>query len=148
MNKWGGKEIKITSVNHITFAVSDLKKSIEFYKKIFGDCLVAKSEKLAYFNVSGLWFALNIESEIKGDDRQKTYTHIAFSMDLENQRRLIEKLEHYNISYEQGRSRNIREGSSLYIRDYDGHLIEFHNKDLSDRLAYYSEEREDVEVYV
>lgn len=70
------------------------------------------------------------------------------SMNLEDQEKLKRKLDDYAITYEEGRSRNIREGNSLYIRDYDGHLIEFHDSKLEDRLKYYSEEREDVKVYI
>ncbi|MBF4694943.1 VOC family protein [Fusibacter sp. Q10-2] len=140
--------MKFEGINHITFAVSDLKKSIEFYKIVFGDRLVAESEKLAYFDLDGVWFALNVEKNIKSQERQRTYTHIAFSMNLENQKKLKEKLANNGISFEDGRCRNSREGVSLYLRDYDGHLIEFHSSNLMDRLKYYSEEREDVKVYV
>ena len=139
-------KIEIMSLNHITFAVSNLEKSIEFYKNIFGVELLAKSEKLAYFNVAGVWFALNIEATIPSLERDRTYSHIAFSMTKDNQDKLMEKLNKLEIKYEIGRSRNVREGNSVYIRDYDGHLVEFHNKNLEDRIRYYQEERDDVVV--
>lgn len=148
MSKLSNQVIRIEGINHVTFSVSDLKKSINFYKVVFGDRLVAESEKLAYFDLDGIWFALNVEVEIKSTKRQKTYTHVAFSMSQENQQKLKAKLTDNNIIYEEGRQRNIREGSSLYLRDYDGHLIEFHNKTLEDRLKYYSEERDDVKVCI
>jgi len=138
------EEIKILGLNHLTFAVEDLEKSVELYKVIFGDRIVAISEKLAYFDVGGLWIALNVENAISSEDRDRTYTHVAFSMTKEDQVKLKEKLDSLNIPTKSGRTRNSREGQSLYLRDYDGHLLEFHDKGLSDRLSYYKDERPDV----
>lgn len=137
---------KIGQINHITFAVYDLEKSIDFYQKIFGDCLVAKSDALAYFDVNGTWFALNKEANIPSHDRERTYTHIAFTLAKSDQLLLMKQLEASGIAYTRGRDRCIGEGSSLYVRDLDGHLIEFHDKSLHDRLSYYEMNREDIKV--
>ncbi len=139
-------EIEILGLNHLTFAVEDLEKSIELYKVIFGDRIVARNEKLAYFDVNGLWIALNVENAIPSEDRDRTYTHVAFSMTKEDQVKLKKKLDSLNIPTKSGRTRNSREGQSLYLRDYDGHLMEFHDKNLSDRLSYYKDDRPDVDV--
>lgn len=139
-------EIQITGLNHITFAVSNLDKSIDFYRNLFGVAPLARSEKLAYFSLAGVWFALNVEEKIASEERDRTYTHIAFSMTKENQDLLMKKLDGLMIDYEIGRPRNIREGHSIYVRDYDGHLVEFHNRTLEDRISYYQEERQDVEI--
>ena len=61
-------------INHITYSVSDLDKSIEFYSSLFQATPVAKGENLAYFDLDGLWLALNFE-DVK---RSETYSHIAF----------------------------------------------------------------------
>ena len=140
-------DIKIMGINHITFAVSDLEKAIDFYKILLDGKLVAKSYRLAYFDVNGLWFALNLEAELTAEERQRTYTHIALSMSKTDQLKLMDKLDVHNISYDYGRPRNEREGSSLYVRDTDGHLIEFHSGTMEDRLSYYLDERPDVEVF-
>ena len=139
------EEIIFQGINHITFAVENLERSIRFYEIIFGVEPLAKGEKLAYFQIGDVWFALNVESKLKSDERQKTYTHIAFSMTESSQKILMKKLDHHCIGYELGRSRNEREGHSVYIRDYDGHLIELHDLTLKDRLKYYSEMRKDIE---
>jgi len=139
---------EIKAINHITFTVENLDRSIYFYESILNGRLVAKGPGLAYFDIAGTWLALNIETEIPSGQRQKTYTHLAFSMSDEEQVQFVKHLEEHKIEYTYGRIRNKREGSSLYIRDYDGHLFEFHSKTLKDRLEFYKEERDDIEVYV
>jgi len=134
-------------INHITYSVDDLEKSIRFYEDAFGARIQAKGERLAYFDLDGIWLALNVE---KGIDRQaisQSYTHIAFTVsDLELDK-VIDRLNYYKITYEEGRSRNEREGKSIYLRDPDGHLFEFHTKKRSERLAFYKEERKDIVIY-
>ncbi|WDV47837.1 VOC family protein [Clostridiaceae bacterium M8S5] len=146
-NNMCNEDIKITGLNHITFSVEDINKSIEFYKIVLDAKLLAKGDKLAYFDIAGIWVALNLEENIPGENREKTYTHIAFSMTESDQDKLIEKLKQHGIKYELGRPRNTREGKSLYIRDYDGHLIELHSKTRTDRLKYYLDERPDIKVF-
>ena len=46
--------MKLNEINHITFSVSDLQKSIEFYKKVLGAKLLVEGETLAYFDLNGL----------------------------------------------------------------------------------------------
>lgn len=137
----------ISGINHITFAVEDLDKSIWFYQTVFGGEILAKGEKLAYFSISGIWIALNVEEKIPAPDRDRTYTHIAFTMSEADQIEFTKHLNHHQIDYTLGRSRNLKEGQSVYVRDYDGHLFEFHNKNEEDRLAYYLEERPDIKVF-
>lgn len=136
----------INGLNHVTFAVHDIQTSIDFYTKLFGQDPVAVGENLAYFNISGVWFALNPERDITGENRQRTYTHIAFSMDEDNQLKFSERLKDLGIAYESGRTRHENEGTSLYVRDLDGHLIEFHSRDLNARLKHYKENRPDIRI--
>jgi len=137
---------EIKGLNHITFAVENIERSIEFYKTVLNAKLLAKGIGLAYFDVAGIWIALNAEKSIPGIERERTYTHVSFSMSEEDQVKFMEHLEVKDIKYERGRSRNPREGQSVYVRDYDGHLLEFHNKTRKDRLDYYKEERSDIDI--
>lgn len=138
---------EIGQINHITFAVENIEKSIEFYEKVLKAKVLAKGEKLAYFEVAGIWIALNVEKNIPACERQQTYSHIAFSMTVSNQKKFIQHLELNDIEYSRGRPRDKREGQSVYLRDYDGHLFEFHSKTMTDRLKYYREEREEISVF-
>lgn len=49
----------IKGVNHFLFSVSDLEASIAFYRNVFDAKLLVKGRNLAYFDVNGMWFALN-----------------------------------------------------------------------------------------
>ncbi|GGE30945.1 hypothetical protein GCM10011391_07000 [Pullulanibacillus camelliae] len=63
--------MQIKGLNHFLFSVTDLDKSITFYQHIFGAKLLVKDRKTAYFDLKGLWLALN------GEDDMPRHTHIA-----------------------------------------------------------------------
>ena len=73
--------IPIRGINHITFSVSDLAESIAFYQNVFEAKLLLKSENMAYFDVGGLWLALNVQPDIPRREIEQSYTHLAFTVD-------------------------------------------------------------------
>ncbi|MCT4631146.1 MAG: VOC family protein [Firmicutes bacterium] len=121
-------------INHITFEVSDLDKSVDFYEKLFDKSVIALGDKMAYFDLDGIWFALNEKLTKKKD----SYDHIAFSVQESQLINLKLYYDNNGIEYHNGRERFSEEGSSIYINDPDKHLIEFHTKSLNDRLDFYS----------
>ncbi|WP_369673222.1 VOC family protein, partial [Enterococcus faecium] len=70
----------IKGINHITYSVSNIAKSIEFYRDILGADILVESETLAYFNLGGIWLALNEEKNIPRSEIKYSYTHIAFTI--------------------------------------------------------------------
>lgn len=131
----------IKGLNHFLFSVSDLDKSIQFYEKIFDAKLLVKGRSTAYFELAGIWLALNVEEDIPRNEINDTYTHIAFTIEEDEFDQMYEKLKAYNVNILPGRPRNKRDKKSLYFTDPDGHKFEFHTGTLKDRLAYYQQEK-------
>ncbi|PAB60423.1 metallothiol transferase FosB [Anaeromicrobium sediminis] len=139
--------MKLKRINHITFSVSDLEKSVEFYKKVFGAELLVEGENLAYFDFGSLWIALNVEKDIKRNEIYDSYTHISFSIEEEEYDEMLGRLRALNVDIKEGRPRHEEEGKSIYFRDIDGHLFEFHTKGRQDRINFYKNNRKELKFF-
>lgn len=137
----------IKGLNHLLFSVSDLEKSIAFYQNVFDAKLLVKGRTTAYFDLNGIWLALNEEKNIPRNEIHETYTHIAFSIDEADYEKMLAKLNRLNLNILKGRPRHEKDKRSIYFTDPDGHKFEFHTGTLEDRMQYYREEKPYMEFF-
>lgn len=97
---------------------------------------------MAYYDVGGVWFALNVQQDISRNEIEESYTHLAFAVTEEELEEQKERFQRLGLSYTHGRPRDKEhEGDSIYFRDPDGHLFEFHTGSLEGRIQYYKDEK-------
>ncbi|MEW6710525.1 MAG: VOC family protein [Candidatus Riflebacteria bacterium] len=135
----------ITGINHVTFAVSNVEISFEFYRNIPGFKPVQKNSQSAYLLAGNLWVALVKDEKVRQGPLPE-YTHVAFHVEPHDFSTLKNQLQMNGVVEWQ---KNSSEGDSFYFLDPDGHKLEVHSTGLSDRInAAKSQWGSDVEWFV
>ena len=112
----------LTGLNHLTLAVRDLERSVDFYRQLLGFRLLAVWDAGAYLSLDSL----------KAETPAPDYTHCAFGIAQTSFDAFLERLREHGVTeWRQNRS----EGESLYFLDPDGHKLEVRVGDLASRLA-------------
>ena len=125
-------DAKVSGLNHLTLAVSDLDRSVEFYRDLLGFELRARWADGAYLEAGALWLCLSLDAAA-ASSRHADYTHIALDVDAEAFDQLSERVRGAAEVWKDNRS----EGASLYFLDPDGHRLELHVGTLASRLEHY-----------
>ncbi|MES5812671.1 FosB/FosD family fosfomycin resistance bacillithiol transferase [Mammaliicoccus sciuri] len=137
----------IRFINHICYSVSNLNESIYFYKDILCGDLLLIGETTAYFDIGGLWVALNEEKDIPRNEIQYSYTHTAFTIDESEYNSWYRWLKKNNVNILEGRTRDVRDKKSIYFIDPDGHKLELHTGTLENRMNYYKDTKPHMVFY-
>lgn len=120
----------VSGINHLTFAVSNLKKSFGFYVEVLSFRPIAKWETGAYLTTGETWIALTSDPAVAGAVRPD-YSHIALTCAEAGFDTLKNKILEYGC---EEWSENKSEGDSFYFRDPDGHKLELHVGGLNSRI--------------
>ncbi|MDR5858380.1 fosfomycin resistance glutathione transferase [Halomonas eurihalina] len=117
----------ISGINHITIAVSDLERSLQFYRDVLNFSAHVRWNEGAYLSVGNLWFCLSCDEPCPKSD----YTHIAFDVSSTEFEVYASRIVSLGVEVWK---KNKSEGQSLYILDPDGHKLELHVGSLESRL--------------
>ena len=118
----------LQGLNHITFAVQDIERSLAFYRDILGCELHARWDRGAYLTIGDCWLCLSLDPS---SSPSKGYSHVAFSIDAKSFSSFQRTLTEQGVEIWK---QNASEGDSAYFVDPDGHRLEVHVGDLESRL--------------
>ncbi len=121
----------LKGLNHITLAVKDLTRSLDYYTGFLGFSFQARWTRGAYLTLGDLWLCLSLDAHAR-EGPLPEYTHIAFSVDARDFDAFARKVEQGDHPTWK---ENTSEGDSVYLLDPDGHKLEVHAGSLESRLA-------------
>jgi catechol 2,3-dioxygenase-like lactoylglutathione lyase family enzyme len=126
----------ISGMSHVTFAVSNLERSLKFYSDVVGLKPLVRWKEGAYLSAGGFWISLILDKAAGEATNNYSYTHIAFAVLPEHFAAAREKLKALDAEEWQP---NSSPGESFYFLDPDGHKLEIHARTISDRLTWLRE---------
>lgn len=120
----------IDGINHITFSIADVERTIAFYRDVLGLSPIASWSNGAYFTAGSTWLAFKKEAH-RGNKTPALYNHVAFNVPARDFDSLSGKILQSGAKIWQ---RNTTEGQSLYFFDPDGNKLEIHSSNLEQRI--------------
>jgi catechol 2,3-dioxygenase-like lactoylglutathione lyase family enzyme len=115
--------IVIESINHISLTVSDLDKSVEFYKDMFDFEVIEKysTENQVFMRMGDMLISLNRLEGFRSTESSKPI--ISFYIDEEDFEDAVDELNEMGIDIVSG-PENIRNGKTIVFVDPDDNKIE------------------------
>ncbi len=149
--------MKLKRVDHLAFVVTDLERSVKFYRDVFDGEVgrsrgqdekdkAAKRSKHTLVKVGEFGFDL---FQMEPGDPPKTGTrhlHFAFEIDPADLDKVEEQLKRMGIPYDGPKGHGGGSGLSIYFNDPDGYQLEATAK-FPDPAAYEAEIRRRGETY-
>jgi metallothiol transferase len=114
---------------------------------VFDAKLLVKGKNTPYFDLKGIWLALNEEKDIPRNEISQSYIYIAFSIEETEFDNMYHKLKALNVNILSGRPRDEIDKKSIYFTDLDGHKFKFHTGTFQERLDYNKMEKTHMESY-
>jgi len=134
--------MKVESISHIAFIVSDIDRMTLFLceglgaKEVFDNIvLMSEAPREKFFVLGDVWLAA-IEGESPSD---RSYQHVAFKVSSSELTDFKSRLENIGVDIKPSRTRVEGESESLYFYDFDNHLFELHTGTLNQRLQVYAD---------
>ena len=121
----------VSGLSHVTFAVSNLARSLHFYGELLGLRTLVRWEAGAYLSAGEFWICLIVDPAAAEATNNSSYTHVAFFVVPDEFSAWREKLLAHDAEEWQP---NSSPGESFYFLDPDGHKLEIHARTLADRL--------------
>ena len=127
--------MKVNQLNHTALHVADINRSIEFYTTVCGLTQIPRPQ----FDFEGAWFQLGPDQELhliggREEDvvSQSRGTH--FAMHVESIEAALTHLEAHGMEVDGPKDRP--DGAiQIFIKDPDGHVLEFTNIEAADPSA-------------
>lgn len=121
----------LSGLNHLTLAVLNLERSLEFYEALLECRVRATWGAGAYLSIGELWLCLSLDPN-RSKEPAPDYTHYSFSIAPDKFDIFVRRLrDHHVVECKENRS----EGGSMYFLDPDGHKLEVHVGDIDSRLV-------------
>ncbi len=135
----------ISGPSHLTFAVSNLDRSLRFYVDWLGCTPLVRWNEGAYLRAGDLWISLTLDRAAPEATNNSSYTHTAFAVPPERFEEFRQRLIELDVEEWQP---NSSPGESFYFLDPDGHKLEIHARTLDDRLAWFREHPKPGQVWL
>jgi len=125
--------VQVSGFSHVTIAVSDLGKSLDFYVGILGLKLVHKGNIDVYLEWGQAWICLFEQRQREIQDKPLGVDHIAFYIVQEHFGTAVQVLKDNSVEIVRG---PIQRGTgwSVNFLDPDGTELELHTSTLQDRM--------------